>query len=93
MFCEDKLCSVINIPIEKILPNPYQPRKFFDQTALDELAVSIKEYGIIQPITVRKISGERYELVSGERRLRPASLPKRTAFPPLSWRCATTTRR
>jgi chromosome segregation DNA-binding protein len=57
------------IPIEKIAPNPFQPRMDFDQDALEELKASIKEKGVIQPITVR-LKGDGYELISGERRLR-----------------------
>jgi ParB family chromosome partitioning protein len=57
------------IPIEKIAPNPFQPRIDFDQSALAELTASIKEKGVIQPITVR-LKGDGYELISGERRLR-----------------------
>lgn len=53
-----------------ISPNIYQPRKFFNEEAIDELAQSIKVYGIIQPLTVRKLGADRYELVAGERRLR-----------------------
>lgn len=59
-----------NIPLSKILPNPYQPRTEFDANALDELKKSILENGLIQPITVRRISGGKYELISGERRFR-----------------------
>ncbi|MDO4287639.1 MAG: ParB/RepB/Spo0J family partition protein [Eubacterium sp.] len=58
------------IPVDKILPNPNQPRKHFEKAAIDELAESIKAYGVIQPIQVRRLSDEFYELVSGERRLR-----------------------
>ncbi|HOA79487.1 MAG TPA: nucleoid occlusion protein [Defluviitaleaceae bacterium] len=58
------------IPIDKIRPNPYQPRKSFDKTALDELTNSIKEYGVMQPISVRMIGSSSFELVAGERRLR-----------------------
>lgn len=58
------------IPIEKISPNPYQPRTEFDSTALEELKKSILENGLIQPITVRRVSKENYELISGERRFR-----------------------
>lgn len=57
-----------------IVPNLYQPRKFFDDDAIEELAQSIKAYGIIQPLSVRKMSGNSYELVAGERRLRAAKL-------------------
>lgn len=55
-----------------ILPNIYQPRKTFDDESIDELAQSIKTYGIIQPLSVRKMGENRYELVAGERRLRAA---------------------
>ncbi|MFA3781920.1 ParB/RepB/Spo0J family partition protein [Melioribacteraceae bacterium 4301-Me] len=58
------------IPIDKILPNPFQPRTEFDQDALDELKKSILQNGLIQPITVRRNEQNGYELISGERRLR-----------------------
>jgi len=58
------------ISVNNILPNPYQPRSVFDPSALDELKKSILENGLIQPVTVRRISNDRYELISGERRLR-----------------------
>ncbi|MBU1098823.1 MAG: ParB/RepB/Spo0J family partition protein [Bacteroidetes bacterium] len=58
------------IPTDKISPNPYQPRLEFDEKALDELKKSILQNGLIQPITVRRHGGNRYELISGERRLR-----------------------
>ncbi|MCL2546099.1 MAG: ParB/RepB/Spo0J family partition protein [Oscillospiraceae bacterium] len=61
------------IPIDHIAPNPSQPRRVFDMTALRELADSIHQFGIIQPLSVRRLS-HRYELVSGERRLRGARL-------------------
>lgn len=62
-----------HIPIHKIVPNPYQPRRIFDRTALEELAESIRRYGVITPLTVRK-TGERYVLIAGERRLRASKL-------------------
>jgi len=65
---EDK--KVMEIPIDTIIPNPYQPRRVFSEAALNELSESIKSFGILQPITVRKISDSMYELVAGERRLR-----------------------
>ncbi len=61
---------VAELELEAIRPNPYQPRKDFDETALDELAASILQLGIIQPLTVRALGDGRYELISGERRLR-----------------------
>jgi ParB family transcriptional regulator, chromosome partitioning protein len=62
--------SINEIDINLIETNPFQPRSHFDQEALEELASSIKQIGIIQPITVRKISDRRYQLIAGERRLR-----------------------
>ncbi len=58
------------IPAEKISPNPYQPRREFDSKALEELKLSILENGLIQPVTVRRTKEGKYELISGERRLR-----------------------
>lgn len=64
--------SIYLISTDLILPNVYQPRKNFDEEAIEELAQSIKSFGIIQPLSVRKLGNERYELVAGERRLRAA---------------------
>ena len=64
--------NILQIPVGSIRPNPYQPRKVFAKAALDELCESIKVYGILQPISVRKIGQDSYELVAGERRLRAA---------------------
>ena len=69
------------IPVENIKPNPYQPRKHFSKRSLDELSQSIKAYGIIQPLSVRKISDESYELVAGERRLRASKLAELNEVP------------
>lgn len=66
--------KIIQIPIDKIIPNPNQPRKFFNQSALEELAESIKTFGVIQPIQVRELGEDIYELVAGERRLRASLL-------------------
>ncbi|MCX7862361.1 MAG: ParB/RepB/Spo0J family partition protein [Bacteroidales bacterium] len=65
-----KSAIVNEIPIHQIEVNPYQPRTEFDEEALQELSESIRLFGIIQPITVRKIEENRYQLISGERRLR-----------------------
>ncbi|MCC5920098.1 MAG: ParB/RepB/Spo0J family partition protein [Cyclobacteriaceae bacterium] len=62
------------IPVTNIEVNPYQPRTHFDREALEELAESIKVQGIIQPITVRKLSDDHYQLISGERRLQASKL-------------------
>ncbi|HHV98736.1 MAG TPA: nucleoid occlusion protein [Clostridiaceae bacterium] len=66
--------DITYIKIENIRPNPYQPRKKFNKASLEELCDSIKQYGVIQPINVRKIANGRYELVAGERRLRAATM-------------------
>jgi ParB family chromosome partitioning protein len=63
--------ALVDVPIDQIEVNPYQPRKVFDFTALDELAASIKASGVIQPIIVRRIGGS-YQLIAGERRWRAA---------------------
>ena len=69
------------ITISKIQTNPFQPRKEFDEDALEELASSIKELGIIQPITVRKLGLDKYQLISGERRLRASEMAGLTKIP------------
>lgn len=62
--------EVARIPIDAIRPNPYQPRRVFAQNALEELCASIKQYGLLQPISVRKLGSDSFELIAGERRLR-----------------------
>jgi len=66
--------DVLRIPAGQIEPNPYQPRLSFDPEALEELAESIRTLGLIQPITVRKVSEGRYQIISGERRYRASKL-------------------
>lgn len=61
------------LPLEKVYPNPNQPRKIFDKQALEELAQSIRENGVLQPVLVRQI-GSRYQIVSGERRFRASKI-------------------
>ena len=61
--------EVARIPIDSIRPNPYQPRRVFSQEALEELCASIKQYGLLQPISVRKTGNDTFELIAGERRL------------------------
>lgn len=72
--------KILYLPVEAIYPNPSQPRKIFDSGGLQELAASIRTYGILQPLTVRRRSGE-YELVAGERRLRAAKIAGLTEVP------------
>ncbi|MGC6284048.1 MAG: ParB/RepB/Spo0J family partition protein [Polaribacter sp.] len=66
--------NIVEIDVDSIAVNPYQPRTYFDEEALRELASSIKELGVIQPITVRKMDGNTFQLVSGERRFRASKL-------------------
>lgn len=75
------LHSIADIEISQIVANAFQPRTEFDQEALEELCESIKVHGIIQPITVRKIGYEQYELISGERRTRASILAGKNKIP------------
>lgn len=70
---EKQIAKVIEVPVEQIAANPYQPRSDFNQNELLSLAASIKADGILQPLSVRR-RGEKYELIAGERRLRAAIL-------------------
>jgi ParB family chromosome partitioning protein len=66
--------SIVELDLENIQVNPFQPRTYFNEEALQELATSIQELGVIQPITVRKLEGNKFQLVSGERRYRASKL-------------------
>ena len=70
-----------NIHVASIEANPYQPRTKFDEEALQELAQSIKTYGLIQPVTVRPVGNGKYQLISGERRFRAAQMAGLTEIP------------
>jgi ParB family chromosome partitioning protein len=73
--------GINEIPVAHIEANPFQPRTHFDQEKLDELAASIRQLGIIQPVTVRKLGYDRYQLISGERRFRASQLAGLTHVP------------
>ncbi len=73
--------SINEIPLSEIETNPFQPRQHFDKEALNELAESIKVHGIIQPITVRRLSRNQYQLISGERRFQASKLAGLTSVP------------
>lgn len=73
--------GVPEIDIAKITPNPDQPRKTFDEIALQDLANSIKEHGVIQPITIREVGVDSYQIISGERRFRASQLAGKTKIP------------
>ncbi|EGD33566.1 MULTISPECIES: ParB/RepB/Spo0J family partition protein [unclassified Capnocytophaga] len=78
----DKLIgNILELPLDQVTENPYQPRTVFNEETLNELASSIRELGVIQPITVRKIAAQKYELISGERRLRASKLAGLTSIP------------
>lgn len=75
--------EILFLSVDEIMTNPYQPRKTFDKKELEELAESIREHGVLQPISVRLINGKRYELVAGERRLKASRLAEKEKIPAL----------
>jgi len=74
--------EIFDIALDDIMPNRFQPREMFDEQALNELALSIKEHGVVQPITVRKV-GDKYEIIAGERRFRASKLAGKKTIPAL----------
>ncbi len=78
---ERKVEPNMDIAVDSIDGNPFQPRSHFDEQSLEELAASIKKLGIVQPLTVRETAGGRYQLIAGERRLRAARLAGLTHVP------------
>ncbi len=72
---------VINIPLDQIEVNPFQPRSTFEEESLNELADSIRIHGVIQPITVRRIENNKFQLIAGERRLRASKLAGKNEIP------------
>ena len=81
VFTEEPIKKVTEIPLGRIEPNPTQPRHYFDIEALAELAKSIEEYGVIQPITVKKKSDGRFMIIAGERRYRASCMAKKRTIP------------
>ena len=77
---EESENQVVNLRIDDIIPNRFQPREIFDESGLEELSESIKEHGVIQPIIVRQV-GDKYELIAGERRTKASSLAGLTTIP------------
>ena len=71
---QQAMADILRIPVDMIEPNPFQPRMSFDQDALEELAESIRTLGLIQPITVRRKSDGRFQIISGERRFRASQM-------------------
>ncbi|MFV0268957.1 MAG: ParB/RepB/Spo0J family partition protein [Draconibacterium sp.] len=76
-----KGAGISEIDLSKIEANPFQPRTKFDEDALQELATSIKEIGLVQPITLRKIAEDKYQIIAGERRFRASQLAGMTSIP------------
>lgn len=74
------LPRIVKIDLDRLTPNPDQPRKQFDETALQELAASIEKHGLIQPVTVKEVDGDTFMLVAGERRYRAHQLLGRTTI-------------
>lgn len=72
--------EIIEVNLDELRPNPYQPRKVFDEDALNELAESIKEHGVFQPVIIKK-SIKGYEIIAGERRVRASKLAGKTTIP------------
>ena len=77
---QDTKDEVVQLYLDDIIPNRFQPREIFDEKALKELAVSIKEHGVIQPIIVRSVNGK-YEIIAGERRYKASALAGMTKIP------------
>ena len=73
--------AIAHVRIDQIDPNPFQPRTYFDESGLAELVISIQNQGIIQPITVRKMGYDKYQMISGERRLKASRLAGFTEIP------------
>ena len=80
MFNNEK-DEVVQLYLDDIIPNRFQPREIFDERALKELAVSIREHGVIQPIIVRSVQNGKYEIIAGERRYKASALAGLTKIP------------
>ena len=73
--------AIAHVPVNQIEPNPFQPRTHFEESELAELTMSIQEQGIIQPITIRKLGYDKYQVIAGERRLKAAKMAGLTEIP------------
>ena len=78
---QENTADILRIPVDMIEPNPFQPRSAFDEEALQELAASIRTLGLIQPVTVRRITDDRYQIISGERRYKACRLAGMSTIP------------
>lgn len=77
----ENTADILRIPVDMIEPNPFQPRMSFDQASLEELASSIRTLGLIQPITVRRVADNRYQIISGERRYKACRMAGLSTVP------------
>ncbi|MDR5658903.1 ParB/RepB/Spo0J family partition protein [Serpentinicella sp. ANB-PHB4] len=73
--------SIVEVNVDMIIPNPYQPRKVFSQGSLEELSQSIKQYGVLQPVSLRHSRDGKYELIAGERRLKATKMAELSTIP------------
>lgn len=78
---QENTADILRIPVTMIEPNPFQPRMSFDQSSLEELSTSIKTLGLIQPITVRRITDNRFQIISGERRYKACCMAGMNTVP------------
>lgn len=90
MFEEKRNSQVLYLPVDSIRPNPYQPRREMDRGALEELAQSICQYGLMQPVVVRQINDRDFELIAGERRLRACRMAQIREIPAVVMRAGGT---
>ena len=84
---DDSQSQVQEVPLDQIVANPYQPRTLFEPEKLEELVASIREHGILQPILLRRIGHERYQIVAGERRFRASAVAGLATIPALLKDC------
>lgn len=81
MYADNRSSNVLYLPIDSVRPNPYQPRKEMERSALEDLAASIRQYGLMQPVVVRQINDRDFELIAGERRLRACRIADMKEIP------------
>ncbi len=84
----DGEARVQEVPVSQVTPNPYQPRTLFDPIKMEELVTSIKEHGVLQPILLREVGHERFQIVAGERRFRAAQTAGLTQVPAIVKECS-----
>ncbi|MCC6728592.1 MAG: ParB/RepB/Spo0J family partition protein [Chthonomonadales bacterium] len=88
VLAQEDAAAVREVGVETIVPNPFQPRREFDPERMKELAQSVREHGVLQPVLVRRVGVDRYELIAGERRLRAARQLGLATIPAIVRDCA-----